>query len=225
MGNSTPTVVLIDDSAEVRELLKTQFRLSGLLTVVADGGNGVEAIGLAHAHRPDMMLLDMSMPSMDGLDALHGVLTVSPDTRVVMYTGFEGSGLAERALELGATAFLEKSIPVQLMASRLIEIWTNVTAEAGRPKLEAVPDHVDMDVGVDRTWDEAEHDHDDQSVLDEHLERFREVFEQAAIGMATLTLTGGIVRANRALGEIVLRKHEDLVGVDYATLTAGAAST
>ena len=217
MGNTTATVVLIDDSAEVRELLKTQFRLSGLLTVVGDGANGVEAIGLAHRHQPDVLLLDLSMPSMDGLDALHGILTVSPRTRVVIYTGFESNGLADRAIELGATAFLEKSIPIEQMAHRLHAIVTDTAASStSARRLEVVPDPADHELSA-----EEDHAHDDQSVLDEHLERFREVFEQAAIGMATMTLTGSIVRANRALGEILLRKHQDLVGVDYATLTAG----
>lgn len=220
MGNNVPTVVLIDDSAEVRELLKTQFRLSGLLTVVADGVDGIEAIGLAHRHKPDLMLLDLSMPTMDGLDALHGILTVSPQTRIVIYTGFESNGLADRALELGATAFLEKSIPIDQMAPRMVEILAKANSPAERRALKAVP-VVTHEDEAERVPDD--HDHDDQSVLDEHLERFREVFEQAAIGMATMTLTGSIVRANRALGKILLRKHQDLVGVDYATLTSGRA--
>ena len=220
MGNNTPTVVLVDDSAEVRELLKTQFRLSGLLTVIAEGSDGIEAIGLAHRHHPDLLLLDLSMPSMDGLDALHGILTVSPKTCVVIYTGFESNGLADRAIELGATAFLEKSVPIEQVAPKLVDILNSARTPRQRGMLTAVPDHLDDRAEAERAA--HEHDHDDQSVLDEHLERFREVFEQAAIGMATMTLTGSIVRANRALGEILLRKHQDLVGVDYAALTAGA---
>lgn len=221
MGNTAPTVVLIDDAAEVRELLKTQFRLSGLLTIVAVGVDGVDAIGLAHRHRPDLLLLDLSMPAMDGIDALPGILTVSPETCIVVYTGFDSNGLADRAIELGAAAFLEKSIPVEQIAGRLVTILAEARAPRERRTLEPVP--VDPVEPGDAA--RAAHDHadDDQNVLDEHLERFREVFDQAAIGMATITLTGSIVRANRALGKILLRKHEDLVGVDYATLTAGRA--
>src|SRR3982750_2605925 len=113
MANSLPTVVLIDDSAEVRALIRTQIRLSGLLEVVADGADGTEAIGLAYRHRPDLVLLDMSMPTMDGLDALPGILAVSPSTQVVVFTGFEEQGLAERARELGAAGYIEKSTPVE----------------------------------------------------------------------------------------------------------------
>lgn len=209
MGNHSPTVVLIDDSDEVRELVKAQFRLSGLLTVVADGSDGVEAIGLAHRHRPDLLLLDMSMPTLDGLDALPGILAVSPETRVVMFTGFQERGLAERAKALGAADLLEKSVPVGQLALRLLAILTDGRpGSAPRAGLEVVPDPPETAA-------------EGQTRLDEHLERFREVFDQAAIGMATITLTGGIVRANRALGDLVLRRHEDLVGVDYATLTSG----
>jgi PAS domain S-box-containing protein len=59
----------------------------------------------------------------------------------------------------------------------------------------------------------------DQSVLDEHLERFREVFSEAAIGMATMTLTGHLVRGNRALAHLVGRAATELVGISYADLT------
>jgi PAS domain S-box-containing protein len=58
-------------------------------------------------------------------------------------------------------------------------------------------------------------------VLDEHLERFREVFDRAAIGMATLTLNGSVVRANAALAELMHCQPIDLVGVDYGQLTEG----
>ena len=61
----------------------------------------------------------------------------------------------------------------------------------------------------------------DQRVLDEHLERFREVFEEAAIGMATMTLTGRLVRANRALAALVRSTVSELVGVFYGDLTDG----
>src|SRR5262245_5919071 len=89
MGSELPTIVVIDDSAEVRSLVKTRLGLSGKLSVVGDGGNGMEAIGLAHSHRPSLLLLDLSMPGMDGLDALPGILQVSPSTKVVIFTGFE----------------------------------------------------------------------------------------------------------------------------------------
>lgn len=208
MGKAKPTVVLIDDSAEVRSLIKARLGLSGLLTVVADGANGNDAIGLAYRFQPTLLLLDMSMPSMDGLEALPGILTVAPDTRVVVYSGFEEGGLAARAREMGAAAFLEKSLPIDQLAGELLAVLPPEQVPSSPRALSVVTDDPDG--------------HDDQSLLGEHLERFREVFDEAAIGMATMTLTGSVVRANRALGSLVGCKHEELVGVDYATLTSGA---
>jgi PAS domain S-box-containing protein len=209
MDTVAPTVVVIDDSAEVRSLIRTRLRLSGRITVVADGANGTEAIGLAFRHQPSLLLLDMSMPTMDGLDALPGVLAVSPDTRVVVYTGFEEHGLAELARELGATAFIEKSSPIDTLADQLLAA---LHAEPGHPSRDRSPAVPDPDAFRNPGSD-------DQHVLDEHVEGFREVFEEAAIGMATMTLSGGIVRANRALGVLMNRTRESLVGTDYATLT------
>ena len=69
-----------------------------------------------------------------------------------------------------------------------------------------------------RTDDEQHSPRLDQTVLDEHLERFREVFDEAAIGMATVTLTGSVVRANRALATLLGRTAPELIGVAYADL-------
>ena len=113
MGNNTPSVVLIDDSAEVRELLKTQFRLSGLLAVVGDGWQRRRGDRLAHAApaRPDAAR-HVDADRWTGSTRCRGILTVSPETRVVMYTRLrEQRASPHRALELGAAAFLEKSCP------------------------------------------------------------------------------------------------------------------
>ncbi|MRJ77131.1 PAS domain S-box protein [Aeromicrobium sp. SMF47] len=209
MDNRLPTVVVVDDAPEVRALVRTHLRLSGAFEVVGEGADGADAIELVHQFRPDLLVMDMSMPDLDGIDALPGVLAVSPTTRVVVFTGFEGEGLAELARSMGASAFLEKSVSLDVLVDRLRDVHEGrapAAPPAPAPSLAAVGEQVTET---------------DREVLDEHLERFREVFDEAAIGMATLTLSGGIVRANRALGKLIEHPHEDLVGVDYAALMAG----
>jgi PAS domain S-box-containing protein len=202
--NTPPTrIVVVDDAPELRLLLRTRLRTSGLFQVVGEGADGSEAIALAREQHPELMLLDASMPGMDGLEALPRVREVSPDTKVVMFTGFEEQGLATTARNLGATAFVEKSVPVDTLVEQLAAL------AAGGP---APGPRVD-----DRMPEPAVRE--DQSVLDEHLERFREVFSEAAIGMATMTLTGHLVRGNRALADLVGRSVSDLVGIAYAALT------
>jgi PAS domain S-box-containing protein len=202
-----PSVVVVDDAPEVRALVRTALQLSRRLSVVGEAGDGAAAVDLAASLRPDLVLLDVSMPTMDGLQALPQILSVSPRTRVVMYTGFNEQGLAERARELGAAAFVEKSAPLPDVVQTLVSAAPAALDGAVDTELPAAPDTY-----ADRL---------DESVLAEHLERFREVFEEATIGMATMTLSGHLVRSNRALADLVGRRVDDLVGARYDTLTAG----
>ena len=97
MPEAAATIVLVDDASEVRLLIRTRLRMSGVLRVVGEGADGADAISLAKAHRPTLMLLDVSMPGLGGLEALPQVLAASPGTRVVMYTGFDEQGLVEHS--------------------------------------------------------------------------------------------------------------------------------
>ena len=194
-----PSIVLVDDSADVRTLVRTRLSLSGLIDVLGEGATGAEAIALAAEHRPDLMLLDVSMPEIDGLAALPLVLERSPTTRVVMFSGFAEAGLAAETRALGASAFLEKSVPFEDLLETLIAL-----AGPDRPAPEA-PARPEVDP-LD-------------PVLEDHLERFREVFEDAAIGMATMTLAGRLVRANRSLAALFDMGVPDFVGMPLADLT------
>lgn len=192
-----PTLVIVDDSADVRTLVRTQIRMSKRLEVIGEGMNGLDAVALATRHRPDAMLLDVSMPLVDGLEALPKVLEASPGTRVVMYSGFEETGLAARSQELGASAFVSKAAPFDVLLGTLV-------------------DQLEGREGSNRREDADGSRRD--TILDDHLERFREVFEDAAIGMATMTLAGRLVRANRSLGVLLDTPPEELVGVALADL-------
>jgi hypothetical protein len=196
------SVVIVDDAAEVRGLVRTRLRVDGRFTVVGEGRTGLDAVALCAEHQPDIVLLDVSMLEMDGLEALSHIRAASPRTRAVMYTGFDETGLAERAMELGAAALLEKSVSMATLADQLLAIGAD---EAPVP--EAGPNLAGPTV-----------EQQERTVLGEHLERFREVFEEAAIGMATMTLTGRVVRANKALSEVVGQPLAALVGFPYAEL-------
>ncbi|MGZ5417389.1 MAG: PAS domain S-box protein [Nocardioides sp.] len=208
MEQESPTIVVVDDAVEVRVLVRTRIRVSGRLQLVAEGSDGAEAVGLARRYQPDLMLLDVSMPGMDGLAALPDVLAVSPRTKVVLFSGFEEEGLVDRAQQLGASAFVEKSVPVEELVDRLLEVLAEATTGS-------VWTPAPVAVQTRRAGFAARVD---QGVLAEHLERFREVFDEAAIGMATMTLAGRLVRVNRALADLVEHSAEGLVGVDYAEL-------
>jgi PAS domain S-box-containing protein len=211
MSSEAATIVVVDDAPEVRALVKARLRLSGSFDVVGEGSDGSAAVALANQHHPEVMLLDVSMPGMDGLEALPKVLDASPDTKVVLYSGFEEHGLVEEAQRLGATAFVEKSERIESLVDRLQLVISASRSDDGSDP-ESAPFR-----GL--TPPENHRRHSDQAVLDEHLERFREVFDEAAIGMATITLAGRVVRANRALATLMARDAPEMVGMSYGELT------
>ncbi|MQW75410.1 PAS domain S-box protein [Nocardioides sp. dk4132] len=194
-----PTVVVVDDAAELRALVRARLRVSDQLEVVGEGASGAEAVELVRVHAPDLLLMDVSMPGMDGLEALPLVRDASPATVVVMFSGFEEQGLADRALDLGAAAYLQKCSSLDTLPAELTAVLRRGAAGAA---------------GVER----PEHPHV-EPLLEQHVERFREVFDDAAIGMATLTLSGRIVRANASLSHLLDRDPSVLVGLPYADLT------
>jgi len=211
--STLPSVVIVDDAVEVRTLVRTGLRLSRKVEVVGEGSSGREAVAMAEKFRPDLLLLDVSMPGMDGLEALPLIRDASPTTRVVMYSGFAEDGLAERTLELGAAAFLEKSSTLEHLADELVRVLHGQPV----PSVPVVPSEPAR-AGAEQ-WTGTATDR----VLREHLERFREVFEDAAIGMATMTLSGRVVRANPSLGRLTGRPVQQLIATSYADLAGDQA--
>ncbi len=199
-------VVIVDDSAEVRTLVRTKVRLSGAAVVEGEGADGADAVDLARRLQPDAMLLDVSMPGMDGLAALPQVLAASPGTRVVMFSGFDEEPLALRALELGATSYLTKTSSLEDVVNELVGVGDDDVAAVGAPtEAASSEEEAGVAAGVEAGT----------GPLEEQVERFQSVFDDAAIGMATMTLQGRIVRANDALCRILGRSSQELLGSDY----------
>ena len=146
-----PTIVLVDDATEVRTLVRSRLRVSGKFDIVGEGANGHEAVDLAGRFEPDLLMLDVSMPGMDGLEALPRVREVSPKTRVVMCSGLPEQGLRDRCRVLGASAFLEKTATFDTLVEDLLGVLDRVdnpgrldgreTQELLRLLVEAVDDY------------------------------------------------------------------------------------
>src|SRR5687768_4535597 len=114
--------VLADDVFDLRFMVKLALERSGRFQVVAEAENGDQAVELAKEHQPDLVLLDVSMPVKDGLEALPDIRSVSPNAKVVMLSGFEASRLASTAIASGAAAYLEKGIPPGQLVTELLRI-------------------------------------------------------------------------------------------------------
>ena len=83
---SGPRVVLVDDTADLRQLMRIALRRAGW-DVVGEAGDGVQGIEVARAQTPDLVVLDLSMPVMDGLEALPQIRASCPDSTIVVMSG------------------------------------------------------------------------------------------------------------------------------------------
>ena len=102
-------MVLVDDSDDLRDLVKLALEREPDFEVVAEAGDGEAGVAAVAAHRPHLVLLDIAMPVMDGLQALTLIREESPGSIVVMLSAFSTStGAPERAVALGAHGYIEK---------------------------------------------------------------------------------------------------------------------
>jgi len=104
-------VLIADDQALVRGALVALLRLEHDIEVVAEVGSGAEAVAAASAHAPDVALLDVQMPGMDGLTAAAELRTAAPQCRVIVCTTFGRPGYLARAMTAGAAGFVVKDAP------------------------------------------------------------------------------------------------------------------
>ena len=104
-------VFSVDDHPLLHEGLATVIRNQPDVLLVAEASNGRDAIQRFREQIPDVTLMDLRLPDMSGIDAMIGILTQSPEARVIILTTFEGDAEIRRALEAGARNYVLKSMP------------------------------------------------------------------------------------------------------------------
>lgn len=135
---STPIrVVLVDDQALFRAGIRMLVESQTDITVVGEAGNGEEAIEVVAAVKPDVVLMDIRMPVMDGLTATARILESADAPRIVMLTTFDLDEAAARAIRQGASGFLLKDAEPEflLAAIRTVHFGSNVIAAAATREL------------------------------------------------------------------------------------------
>jgi DNA-binding NarL/FixJ family response regulator len=186
------SIVLIDDQAIVRAAFKMLLESIGRFQVVGDSNNARDGIALVADLQPDMVILDIAMKGLSGLDAVAPIKRVSPRTHVLMASQHEGVKFVQQALKAGADGYLSKDSEPEELGLAIESILGGDTYLS--PKvcgLKAGPTSGDA-----ATLDES-------SVLTVLTPREREVFQLLAIGKANkevaleLDLSLGTVKKHR----------------------------
>ena len=99
-------VALVDDDSLVRAGLGMILGADPGIEIVGEGADGSEAVTLVHRHRPDVLLMDVRMPTMDGIAATKAVTALAEAPRIIMLTTFDMDEFVFQALEAGASGFL-----------------------------------------------------------------------------------------------------------------------
>jgi DNA-binding NarL/FixJ family response regulator len=103
-------VLICDDVQAFRALIRYALEEEPGLEVVGEAANGFEGIRQATELQPDVVLLDLSMPQCDGLEAIPAILRHAPHAQIVALSGFNAERMAEPVIARGATAYLEKGV-------------------------------------------------------------------------------------------------------------------
>jgi DNA-binding NarL/FixJ family response regulator len=120
-------VLIVDDIDRVRQDLRTFLTLSGDIEIVGEARDGGEAIRLAESLRPQVVLMDLEMPVMDGYAAAHQVKALQPGCRVIALTIHGGDAEQKKALQAGVDDFIVKGAPLDVLLQ-------SIRAVAAAPK-------------------------------------------------------------------------------------------
>jgi DNA-binding NarL/FixJ family response regulator len=112
-------IVICDDQQGFRELLTIVLGLEAELEIVGEAENGRQAIEVTRELTPDVVLLDIAMPELDGIEALPEIRRASPESSVVMLTAFGSEVVRRRAFDAGAAGFIEKGADIDDLVAQI----------------------------------------------------------------------------------------------------------
>jgi NarL family two-component system response regulator LiaR len=120
-------VLIVDDHGVVRQGLRTYLELLDDMEVVGEAGNGFEALAQVRQLQPDVVLMDLVMPEMDGIEATRQISVISPSTRVIVLTSFADDEKVFPAIKAGAAGYLLKDVSPPDLANAIRAVQAGET--------------------------------------------------------------------------------------------------
>ena len=117
-------ILIVDDKAHVRQGLQTVLQLSEGFEIVGEACNGLEAIRAVELHKPEVVLMDLEMPVLGGLEATRRIKEQHPEIGVVIITIHGSDDVREQAMRAGSDAFVEKEAPTKDLIATIQEVRT-----------------------------------------------------------------------------------------------------
>lgn len=112
-------VLIVDDHPMVRHGIKTMLLTFDDISVIGEAGNGLETLALCKKTQPDVILMDIVMPGMDGVETTRAVLERYPQVKIIVLTSFPDQDLVQETLEAGAIGYLLKDAPIDTLGDAI----------------------------------------------------------------------------------------------------------
>ena len=117
-------VMVADDDAQLREALAELLDDLGF-TLVGSAVDGSQAVTMAEALEPDVILMDIRMPNMDGIQATREITSRLPRVKIVMFSAYDDPAISGSATEIGAFCYLVKGCPPRMISDVLVQAWAH----------------------------------------------------------------------------------------------------
>lgn len=130
--NKRIRVMVADDDVTIRKMLETLFEVTTDMELVAQARQGAEAIRDYVLNQPDVALINIRMPLMDGLEAIRTIRRLVPEARLIVYSANAGRLPTKQILQTGAVGFLEKTAPIATILGAIRNVYAGLRMD-GKP--------------------------------------------------------------------------------------------
>lgn len=149
--DSKPKIILVDDHLLFRQGLKSILTIENIAEVIGEASNGIEFIDLLSQLNPDLVMMDIDMPQMNGIEATKKAMEIFPDIKIIIYTMFGDKEYAQKMKSLGIKAFMLKSSGINELEKVICDVMNSSSTHIEPDNKIRPPTPIENDINSERS--------------------------------------------------------------------------